>query len=141
MTDIDLNSVREPARTAWTRLRDELVAILGDDLVAVWAYGGTASAPESAPLGHLDTFTIVRGPVDEGTARAIADAEATIAGDLGVDWDAWYAVEAVARETAMPRHAWRDRLNESWAIDRAHWLAGRVVVLHGAHPAEIVSPP
>ena len=41
----------------------------------------------------------------------------------------------------MPRHAWRDRLNESWAIDRAHWFAGRYVLLHGADPADVVPAP
>ena len=40
-----------------------------------------------------------------------------------------------------PRHAFRDRLNESWAIDRAHWLAGRYALLHGLEPRAIVPTP
>jgi hypothetical protein len=141
MTRIDLGAVPDRARDAWIRLRDELRAILGDDLVALWAYGGTASAGRDAPFGDLDTFAILRRPVDSQTAAAVDEAEATIGREADVEWDAWYVVEADARQPAMPRHAWRDRLNESWAIDRGHWLAGRYALLHGAEPAEIVAPP
>jgi hypothetical protein len=138
---IDIDRVPDAPRTAWTRLRDGLVSILGDDLVAIWAYGGTASAPEDAPIGDLDTFVVVREQIDGTTADAIDELQATIADEAGVEWDAWYIVEEDARQPAMHRHAWRDRLNESWAIDRAHWLAGRYVLLYGAEPAEIVPPP
>ena len=141
MIGMDLDRVPDRARDAWIRLRDELRAILGDDLVALWAYGGTVSADPSASFGDLDTFAVVRQPIDAETAHAIDEAEAAIERDAGIEWDAWYVVDADARQGAMPRHAWRDRLNESWAIDRAHWLAGRYVLLHGAGPAEVVSPP
>jgi Aminoglycoside adenylyltransferase, C-terminal domain len=126
---------------AWTGLRDELLRILGDDLVAVWAYGGTITAPADAPIGDLDTFVVVRGAVDAETARTIEHAQDAISVQTGADWDAWYVRAEDAEKPAMPRHAWRDRLNESWAIDRAHWLGGRYVLLYGAQPAEIVPPP
>jgi hypothetical protein len=41
---VTLDDVAGDARTAWNRLRDELLAILGDDLFAMWAYGGTIAA-------------------------------------------------------------------------------------------------
>jgi Domain of unknown function (DUF4111) len=129
------------ARTAWTRLRDELMAILGDDLVAVWAFGGTASAPQTAPFGDLDTFVVVRTSVDARTAQALAATEATIADETGVEWDTWYVLDEDARRPEPIRHAWRDRRNETWAIDRAHFLAGRYVLLHGAEPGDVVPPP
>jgi hypothetical protein len=138
---IEIDDVPAIARTAWTRLSDGLVGILGDDLVAVWAYGGTASAPADAPFGDLDTFVVVREQIDGTTADAIDELQATIAEEAGVEWDAWYVAEEDARQPAMHRHAWRDRLNESWAIDRAHWLAGRYVLLYGLEPAEIVPSP
>ncbi len=34
-----LDQLPPAAVAAWTRLRDELVAILGDDLVALWGSG------------------------------------------------------------------------------------------------------
>ena len=138
---MDLDRVPDPARDAWSRLRDELRSILGDDLVALWAYGGTISAGREAPFGDLDTFAVVRRQVDAAAAAAIDEAEATIGREAGIEWDTWYVGEADAQQQAMPRHAWRDRLNESWAIDRGHWLAGRYALLHGAEPAEIVAPP
>jgi len=128
-------------RAVWTRLRDDLVRILGDDLVAMWAYGGTITVPDGAPIGDLDTLVVVRGRVDANTAQAIEDAQDAISEATGADWDAWYVTAEVAEKPAMPRHAWRDRLSESWAIDRAHWLGGRYVLLHGAEPADVVPPP
>ena len=138
---IPIEGVPAVARTAWTRLRDELAAILGDDLVAIWAFGGTASAPATAPFGDLDTFVVIRRAVDERTARAIDNAQETIAGETGVEWDTWVVLEDDARSPGLLRHAWRDRHNETWAIDRAHFLAGRYVLLHGAEPAGLVPPP
>ena len=128
-------------RAAWTRLRDDLVRILGDDLVAMWAYGGTITVPDGAPIGDLDTLVVVRGRVDANTAQAIEDAQDAISEATGADWDPWYVTAEVAEKPAMPRHAWRDRLSESWAIDRAHWLAGRYALLAGTEPAAVVPPP
>ena len=59
-----------------------------------------------------------------------------------MEWDAWYVLEADARQSVAPRHAWReDRRDTSWAMNRAHWLAGRYANLHGREPAEVVPPP
>ena len=138
---IPIEGVPERARHAWTRLRDQLVSILGDDIVAAWAFGGTVSAPAHAPFGDLDTFVVVRQPIDDETARAIDEAQASIAEELGLEWDTWYVIETDAGRPERPPHAFRDRLNETWAIDRAHWLADRYVLLHGAEPAEIVATP
>ena len=138
----DLAQLPMVARTAWMRLRDELEAILGDDLVAMWAYGGTTSAPSGSPLGDLDTFVVVRRALDPRTAEMMAAAQARIADETGAELDAWYVLEADARRGTKPTHAWRhDRVDESWAIDRAPWLAGRYVLLSGAHPAEGVPAP
>ena len=84
---IDIERVPARAREAWIRLRDELRAILGDDLVALWAYGGTVSADPSASFGDLDTFAVVRQPIDAVTAHAIDEAEAAIERDAGIERD------------------------------------------------------
>lgn len=138
---IALEGVPPVARDTWAQLRDELVAILGRDLVAIWAYGGTASARATASFGDLDTFVILRRPVDPANADAIERAQTAVAGRAGVEFDAWYVLDTDARRPAPVRHAWRDRTNETWAIDRSHFLAGRYVLLHGAQAADIVPPP
>jgi hypothetical protein len=139
---VRLEQLPEVARFAWTRLRDELIAILGHDLIAMWAYGGTTAVDAVPRSGDLDTYVIVRRSPDAATAQAIEDAEAVIADETGVEWDAWYVLEADARRPPTPRHAFRDeRRDTSWAINRAHWLAGRYVHLYGPGPAEVVPPP
>jgi hypothetical protein len=139
---VPLEQLPEGARFAWTRLRDKLVAIVGHDLIAMWAYGGTTAVEETPRPGDLDTYVIVRHSPNPNTAQAIEDAQAAIAGKTGLDWDAWYVLDADARRAAPPRHAYRgDRRDTSWAINRAHWLAGRYAHLYGREPAELVPAP
>ena len=139
---VPLEQLPEVPRLAWTRLRDELLAILGDDLVAIWAYGGTTAVDGPPRSADLDTYVILRRSPDARAAQAIEDVQAAIAADSGVDWDAWYVLEDQARRPEAPRHAYReDRRDTSWAINRAHWLAGRYVLLYGREPAELVPPP
>jgi hypothetical protein len=140
--DVGVQQLPNHARTAWLRLRDELAAILGDDLVAIWAFGGTIAIERPPTAADLDTYVIVRAPIDAETAVRIAEAEAAIAADVGVEWDSWYVLEADARRGAWPPHAFRaDRRDTTWAINRAHWLAGRHLLLYGAEPADIVPAP
>jgi aminoglycoside adenylyltransferase-like protein len=139
---VPLEQLPEVPRRAWTRLRDELSAILGDDLIAVWAYGGTTAVDGPPRSADLDTYVIVRPSLDTRTAQAIEEVQTAIAGQIGVDWDAWYVLEEDARRPEAPRHAYReDRRDTSWAINRAHWLAGRYALVYGREPAELVPPP
>lgn len=130
------------AREAWTDLRAQLVTILGDDLIAMWAHGGTTSVADPAHVGDLDTYVILARRPNEATARRVETAQEAIAAAREVEWDTWYVLAEDARGSDPPRHAWREgRRDTSWALNRAHWLAGRHVTLHGADPAEIVTPP
>jgi hypothetical protein len=139
---ITLDDIPDVARRAWTRLRDELQAILGDDLVAMWAYGGTIASGRLPRAADLDTYVIVDRPPDEATAQRIEAAHDAIAREQGVDWDVWYVLADDARRPDAPRHAYREgRRDTSWAINRAHWLAGRYVQVFGREPAEIVPAP
>ncbi|MBA2338542.1 MAG: DUF4111 domain-containing protein [Acidimicrobiia bacterium] len=139
---VPLEQLPKCARNAWTRLRDGLFGILGDDLVAMWAHGGTTFGDGAPRSADLDTYVIVRRSLETGTVQEVEDLHAAIAGQMGVDWDAWYVLEEDARRRAAPRHAYRDdRRDTSWAINRAHWLAGRYALLHGRKPAEVVPPP
>ena len=45
-------------------------------------------------------------------------------------------------DPSRPAHAFRDdRIDQSWAIQRAHWLAGRYWSLHGPPPDGMVPAP
>jgi aminoglycoside adenylyltransferase-like protein len=141
-TSVSLEEIPEAARIAWLRLRDELRAILGNDLVALWGYGATTFPDPPRRTGDLDTHAVVDRPVDEQTARRIEDAHAGIAREFGIDWDAWYVLADDARRPDSPPHAFRaGKRDTSWALHRAHWLAGRYVHLHGPEPGEIVPAP
>jgi hypothetical protein len=139
---VPLEQLPDVSRRAWTRLRDELIPILGEDLVAIWAYGGTTALDGPPRSADLDTYVIVRRSPDARTAKAIEDVQATIARQMGVEWDAWFVLDDDARGPDSPRHAYLpDRRDTSWAVNRAHWLAGRYAQLYGRKPAEIVPPP
>ncbi|MBA3687514.1 MAG: DUF4111 domain-containing protein [Chloroflexi bacterium] len=138
---VPLDEIPDRARIPWIRLRDELQVILANNLVALWGHGGTTS--HDRPLsGDLDTYAVVDRPPDQRTSQRIEDAHALIAREQGVEWDAWYVLAADARRPESPPHAFQaERRDTSWAIHRAHWLAGRYVPLYGREPAEIVPPP
>jgi hypothetical protein len=142
MAGVPIQDLRPPARTAWLTLRDELRRILGEDLVSMWAHGGTVSVDDPPHAGDLDTYVMVSRRPDGATVRAVEQAHEAIASDSGVEWDAWYVRLADARSAEQPCHAWRDeRRDTSWAIHRAHWLAGRYANLHGPEPGELVAAP
>ena len=142
MAGVALEKVPHAARTAWLALRDELNRILRADLVAMWAYGGTIAVDDPAHAADLDTYVILSRRPDDATIRAIEDAQDAIATSHGVEWDAWYVLADAARGADAPRHAWREeRRDTSWAVNRAHWLAGRYAILHGPDAADLVNAP
>ena len=142
MAGVTLDQLGETARTAWLSLRDELTTLLGDDLVAIWAHGGTTAVGDGPHRADLDTYVILARQPDEETAQRIEATQNAIARDLSVEWDSWYVLAAEARRPDPPRHAFQPaRRDTSWAINRAHWLAGRFALLHGPEPVEIVVPP
>jgi hypothetical protein len=141
-TGVPIGALPEHARAAWLALRDELRRILGDDLVAIWAHGGTTVVADEAHAADLDTYVIVGRRPDAATAVAVEEVHVRLARDHGIDWDTWYILEAAARRPDQPRHAYRENSRDTaWAIGRAHWLAGRFATIHGPSPAEMVPVP
>ena len=142
MRGLPIHDLSPTARAAWLDLREGLRSLLGGDLVAMWAHGGTTSVGDPAHAGDLDTYVIVRRAPDVATARGIEAAHLAAAEAYGVEWDAWYILADDARRSNPPPHAWREPSRDtSWAIHRAHWLAGRYANLHGAEPSDIVPAP
>jgi hypothetical protein len=76
------------------------------------------------------------------TAGRIQDVMSTIAEQEGVEWDTWFIVADDARHPQPPPHAFLEgRRDTSWALHRAHWLAGSCVNIYGPEPADIVPAP
>jgi hypothetical protein len=130
------------ASHAWSRLRDEARRSLGNDLTALWGYGGTIFPDRSRRLGDLDTFAVLDRVPDERTTRKLQQAEAEIAREHGIDWEIWYVLASDAGRSEPPPHALDpESRHTSWAIDRAHWHAGRYVKLSGQAPEGLVPAP
>ena len=151
---IDIDALPVVAATASLRLRDELLDILGADLVGMWLHGGTTFRDRPARLGDLDICAVVATAApDERTPRRwradpgsrpsrITGAEARIATDLRVDLDTLYLLADEVGGRAVPSTAFdRGRRETAWAVYRAHWLAGQYVQLHGVAPETLVAPP
>ena len=135
------DQIPEPARTAWLRLRDGLRDILGDDLVALWAHGGTLASAQPRQA-DLDTYVVLARPPDAATVQRIEELQDAIEADVKLEWDNWYITADEAKQSRPPAHAFRDdRIDQSWAIQRAHWLSGRYWSLHGSPPDRIVRAP
>ena len=140
--DLRLEDLPQAARTAWTRLRDELQIILGDDLVAIWAYGSTVGADRPHRPADLDTHVVLRRTPDSQLAQRIVRAADAIVGGDGAEWDTWFITVGDARRPESPRHAFKEgRRDTAWALHRAHWLTGRFVAIHGPEPGELVAVP
>ena len=133
--------IPEPAKAAWLRLRDGLQPILGDNLVAIWAHGGTLASAQWRNA-DLDTYVVVARRPDAATLEAIRQLHDDIEADLGVEWDAWYVTAEDARRSEPPSHAYRDdRIDQSWAVQRSYWLKGRYWSLYGPSPDAFVAEP
>src|SRR5687768_7070438 len=138
---VPLEWLPEPARQACERLRDGLLSLLGSDLSALWVYGAL-TFPDPPALADIDTHGILFRSPDPRRAREIDKLHEAIAGDLGMEWDSWYVLESDARVSEPPPHAFRgNAVDTAWALHRAHWLAGRYVLLSGSEPSGLVLPP
>jgi hypothetical protein len=123
------------------RLRDGLLPILRDNLIALWTYGSNTFA-DPPVFGDVDTYAILAGPCPRESGRRIETLHRSTEADLGVETDSWYILLEDAKKSAPPPHALRpDLMDFWWALHRAHLLAGRCAVVHGAKPHAILVPP
>ena len=142
MEGVPLSALAPVVRTACERLRDSLLALLGDDMAALWAYGAVVSPEPPRRLGDVDVHSVLRKLPSQETALAIESAQRQIESDLGIELDAWYILLDAARGVRPPAHLLLPRMtDEMWALHRCHLLAGKYVLLHGAMPADVVSQP
>ena len=141
---ITIADLPEAAAAASLRLRDELLAILGADLVSAWLHGGTTFADRPVRPGDLDICAVIANVApDERTPRAwradpgsrpsrIYAAQESIARESGVVFDTMYLLADEVGRGRLPSSAFEKKRRETgWAVYRAHWLAGQYVLLHG----------
>jgi hypothetical protein len=134
--------VGEPAKSASIRLARGLGDLLGDNLVAMWLYGGQL-APDGSP-GDVDLHVVLRRAPNSHDLEHVKKLHTAICSDLAIpQLDAWYVRLDQARSTRPPRDLnWPvEEHDENWAIKRAQWFAGAYVLLHGLRPEQIVPRP
>lgn len=116
----------------------------GENLFALYVYGAI-TFPETEGVVDLDYHVIVERWPDEAQVaryRALgADLEQNHA-PWGTDLDDWVILREQASGSAQPEHVVHSGLKDgSWALHRAHWLAGRCLVLFGPDPSGVVLAP
>ncbi|MEN6369768.1 MAG: aminoglycoside adenylyltransferase domain-containing protein [Thermotogota bacterium] len=129
-------------------LCEEFVAgvrsVLGEKLYAVYIYGAV-TFPETKGTGDVDFHAILTAPPADSEREALLELHRHLEREvppLGTDLDGHYILLVDARQAAPPRHLlFPEIVDESWALHRAHMLAGRVAVLHGPDPRTILAPP
>ena len=116
---------------------------LGDKLVGVYLYGALAF-PEEGATGDIDLHVILNDGLSEAERSELHGLHAALARQfppLGAELDGYYHLLEDARQTAPPRHQLRPGvIDNSWALHRAHILAGRCIVLHGPDPRQVYPP-
>jgi len=154
VTGIPIEALSTATRTAGLRFRDDLLDILDGDLIALWVHGGRTFSDPSAVGGDLDLCAVVdRLTVEERSPRRwgrdpssrparVRQAEAAIASAFGLELDTTYLLASEVGLRRLPTAAFaRSRHVNDWAIQRAHWLAGRYASLYGKHPEDLVPRP
>jgi hypothetical protein len=119
----------EAVHAALVELRDRLLTILDDDLLALWTFGSVTYEDRPKRLGDVDSYAVLRSPLKSDVVRAVDDVHESTAREYGIEWDSWYIYEQDVRSSEPPSHALREGLTDhAWALHRAHWFAGHYVV-------------
>jgi hypothetical protein len=154
VTGAPIETLTATTRAAALRFRDDLLDILDGDLIALWVHGGRTFRDASAVGGDLDICAVVDGlPAEERSPRRwnrdptsrparVRQTEAAIAKAFGLDLDTTYLLGSEVGARRLPTAAFaRSRHVNDWAIQRAHWHAGKYVSLYGKRPEDLALPP
>jgi hypothetical protein len=123
---------------------DSLRRILGDKLYGVYIYGA-AAFPDHVPTGDIDFHVVLTSALSDAERSAVEEMHEDLGQrypPLGVEMDGYYILLSDARGESPPQsQIWGRATDGSWALHRAHILAGRHIVLHGPDPKDIYRPP
>lgn len=136
-------NVRKQVETISAVMLGGLREILGENLHGFYIYGA-AAFPDEFPLGDIDFHVILNQPLTGAERAEIERLHENLARDfppLGAETDGYYLLLEDARQKEIPKsQMWRRAEDKSWALHRAHILAGRCLILHGPDPKEIYQP-
>jgi len=131
-------------RKLCSALLDGLRSVCGGDLFALYLYGAMTFR-ESEVVQDIDFHVILRGPPSPGGVSEIRRLHEALAAEypgLGEELDGYYILLEDARRPEPPKHqVIPDLRDASWALHRAHMLAGYCIVMHGPEPREVLPAP
>jgi len=118
---------------------------LADKLYGIYLYGATVF-PETRYLQDIDLHVIVKRLLTVYESTKIRHLHEALAGEfpqvVGDGLDAWYILLDDAQKALPPRHqVYRDKSDRSWALHRAHMMAGYCIILYGPDPVQIFPVP
>jgi hypothetical protein len=120
------------------------IGILGDALGSFFLYGAVAfDRPENWRI-DFDFHVLLHRTLDDSDRAAIAQLYRDVGAlsELGRDLDGYVVLLHEATGSEPPRHQLDLTIcDDSWALHRAHVLAGRYVLVAGIDPQEVVPPP
>ncbi len=137
-------TIDRQADTVAQHLSDSLRQIAGPDLCAVWLYG---AAVFGDPFVDIDLHILLNRQLCDEAWKSVQAAHSQLGDTFNIplaDLDFWYIAVDDARRNRDPVHLapWAAGLIDThWALHRAHWLAGRLIVIYGPEPSKIVLPP
>jgi hypothetical protein len=124
---------------------DGLKTALGGKLHGVYLHGAVLF-PDAGPTKDVDFHVVVGEPLTPGECRELdrldQDLNRRFFPETGDGLDCYYILLADARLSAPPVHQRNLEISDgSWALHRAHMLAGRCVVLMGPEPEQLFLAP
>ncbi len=135
----------KPVAEVATAFASSLRKILDDDLVALYLHGSAAFPQGRSRIKDVDFHVILRRPLTNTTRRKIRSLHLDLADrypGVGDNLDVYYVTAEDARRRRPPRHQLDLSVRDhSWALHRAHWLAGRYVVVHGPPSQQLCPSP
>lgn len=123
---------------------DGLKVILGEELYGVYIYGA-AAFPDTMYTGDIDFHVILKSTLTPDEKTQLEKLHESLAQRFpppGGELDGYYILlRDAVRKTPPKSQMWKRATDNSWALHRAHILAGRCIVLYGPDPEEIYPPP
>jgi hypothetical protein len=124
---------------------NRLSAVLQSKLHGVYLHGAWVF-PEAKAKGDVDLHVIVTAPLSDAEKSGITELHREVARRfpslVGESPDIYYVLLDDARGNTPPTHQLSESLvDESWALHRAHFRAGRCIVLYGPDTRELFTEP
>jgi hypothetical protein len=126
------------------QLCNALEQLTGANLAAVWLYGASVFGHPSV---DIDVHILLWEQLSANEWESVWNLHERIAKDASLPLeglDFWYISMKAAGDRSNPVHLapWTNGLTDNhWPLHRAHWLAGKVVVIYGLEPSAVVQPP